>query len=91
MDIETAKEIVEKYAHIDDATIEKDIEDTVQEAYDLGQVQKAEKILAQHHLDPNERAMAQFKADARPLQIQKRTDFITRLRKIQEARRVVRG
>lgn len=72
--------------HITDSEMERDIAETEAEIAHLDHVWEAERILAQHSLDANERKLADFKASARPYQINERREFIAFLKRIQEAR-----
>jgi len=79
-------QILERTAHISDADVVRDIVDTEQEIENLRAVEAAELVIAARHLDPTERKMAAFKADARPLQIAEREAFVAYLKRLQGAR-----
>jgi len=81
-------QILERTAKISDVEIVTDIADTEREIRDLREVQAAERVIAEKHLDPNERKMADFKASARDGQIAEREAFITYLKSLQTARRL---
>lgn len=81
-------QILERTAHITDAEVLQDIADTMQEINNLKDVRDAERVIAEKHLDPAERRMADFKAGARDGQIAEREAFVAYLMRLQQARAV---
>jgi hypothetical protein len=70
----------EKNKDVTDESIITDIRDTLEEIRRIRAVQRAEDIIATEHLDQNERRLAQFRADARPHQIDERQKFVNFLK-----------
>jgi hypothetical protein len=70
----------EKNKDIPDENIIRDIRDTLEEIRRIRAVQRAEDIIATEHLDEQERRLAQFRADARPYQIDERQKFVNFLK-----------
>lgn len=66
--------------HVSDESIITDIRDTLEEIRRIRAVQRAEDIIATEHLDQNERRLAQFRADARPHQVDERQKFVNFLK-----------
>lgn len=80
-------EMLPKWAHIPDATIERDIADTEEEVRNYERLLEAERVIAVSHPNMSERRMADFRAGARPSQIAERQQFIAKLRRILHLRR----
>jgi len=77
------REMLPKWAHIPDDEIDVDIRETEAEIANLESTMCAERQLANSHPNPGERRMADFRAGARPAQIEARADllgFLVRLR-----------
>ena len=83
---EITDDVLATNAHISDEEIQHDIADTEAEIAHLDHVWEAERTLAIHHLDANERKLYDFKASARPYQISERRQFVLFLRRLQQAR-----
>lgn len=79
---------LQRYAHITDDEVRRDILDTETEIAQYERVRKAESEIAEAHPDANVRRMADFKATARPLQIGERQDFVAFLRRLLDARAI---
>lgn len=63
-----------------------DYVDTIDEIRRINAVQRAEDIIATEHWEPQERCMAQFRADARPAQVDERKKFLAYLKLLIEDR-----
>lgn len=80
------EDVLAAQAHISNEEIERDIADTQAEVEHLDHVWEAERTLARHHLDANDRKLYDFKANARPYQIHERREFILFLQRLLHAR-----
>lgn len=79
-------EVLAKVAHLDDAEIQRDLQDTEGEIADLEKMVEAELILSRHHIIPEQRRIYDIKASARHGQMQERKEFAAFLKRVQEAR-----
>lgn len=86
--VEITPEILERHRGIDDAEIQKDINDTQQEIVQLGKMQEGYRIFAQHHLSEFERQKADLAVGSIYGEIQNRENFINYLKRVQAARLV---
>jgi hypothetical protein len=80
--MEITPEILAEHQHISTEDVTRDRDETLKEVADLVEMEKAERILAQHHLSGAQRTMYAVKAEARAadrVQRQALADFLTRV------------
>lgn len=81
-----APDVLARLAHISDEEIVRDISDTEAEIARYERLEEAERTIASTHHNKNERRLADFRANARPLQIAERRSFVEFLQRLQAAR-----
>lgn len=79
-------ELLPKWSHISDDDVARDIADTEEEIAKYSRLEEAERTLASTHPNAGERRMADFRANARPLQIAERRSFVDFMKRLQSAR-----